>query len=83
MAQRAAKVEAPQPREALRIARRAAGLTVEEAARLAGYRSKSGWAMVELGTNTPPLERMLRIAEVVRRPAWELFEELRGVAKAG
>lgn len=69
------------PREALRQAREEAGLTVEQAAKLAGYRHKSSWAMVELGYNTPPLKRMLRIAQVVGRSPSELFEELKEVER--
>lgn len=71
------------PREAIRKAREEAGLTVEQAAKLAGYRRKSSWAMVELGYNTPPLKRMLKIAQVVGKPPAELFEELREVERFG
>lgn len=71
------------PREALRRAREEAGLTVEQAAKLAGYKRKSSWAMVELGYNTPPLKRMLRIAQVVGKSPAELFEELKEVERLG
>lgn len=56
---------------------------MEQAAKLAGYKCKSSWAMVELGYNTPPLKRMLRIAQVVGKPPAELFEELEEVERRG
>lgn len=68
-----------QPRHALREARKAAGLSQRQAARLAGYSDGAAWSQIENGINTPSLERMLAIARVVRRPAIEIFPELRGV----
>jgi transcriptional regulator with XRE-family HTH domain len=64
-------------RTALRDARIAAGLTIEEAAKQAGFKSKSGWAMVESGANTPPAVRMRLMARVVSKRPSEVFEEMR------
>lgn len=68
-----------QPRHALREARIAAGLSQRQAARLAGYTHGAAWSQIESGINTPSLERMRRIAEVVNRPVIEIFPELRDV----
>lgn len=70
------------PRRTLREARLAAKLTQEEAALAAGYKSKSGWANVELGTNTPAADMMVKMAGVVGKPPAEVFEELRPSAAA-
>lgn len=60
-------------RMALREARKAAKLTVEQAAQLAGYKSKSGWAMVETGVNDPSIEQMKRMAAAVGKQVYEVF----------
>lgn len=65
------------PREALRQARKAAGLTQKRAAQLAGYSGTSSWAMVELGYATPRIDQMRAIAKALGVKPSDIFEELR------
>ena len=44
-------------------------------AELLGYRSKSGYNMIELGSNKPPLKKALKIAELLDVSLEELFAE--------
>jgi DNA-binding XRE family transcriptional regulator len=46
-------------------------------ARLLGYKSKSGYNMIEKNRNQPPLRTALRIAEILDCDVSELFEHLR------
>ncbi|MFS0727069.1 helix-turn-helix transcriptional regulator [Paenibacillus sp. 1P07SE] len=57
----------------LKAARKAKGLTQAEMALLLGYRSKSGYAMVENGRNVPPLNVALAIAKIVGHDVETLF----------
>lgn len=66
-----------QPRVALREAREALNLSQRQAALQAGYTHSAAWCQIESGVNTPSLERMLAIARVVKKPAIEVFPELR------
>jgi|GEM_PF-1785485 len=59
----------------LKEARKAAGLTQSQMAALLGYRSKSGYAMIENGHNRPPLPVALQIAAIVKMDVEELFAE--------
>jgi putative transcriptional regulator len=63
--------------ERLRQARRAKKLTQEQMARLLGYKSKSGYNMIEKNRNQPPLRTALKIAEILECDVMELFEHLR------
>ncbi|GBF76564.1 putative transcriptional regulator [Paenibacillus sp. 598K] len=58
----------------LKAARRAKGLTQADMAAMLGYRSKSGYAMVENGKNTPPLDVALAIARIVGQDVETLFQ---------
>ncbi|RXZ84301.1 XRE family transcriptional regulator [Paenibacillaceae bacterium] len=59
--------------ERLKSARKAKGLTQADMAALLGYRSKSGYAMVETGRNIPPLGTALKIAMIVGSDVESLF----------
>lgn len=61
--------------EALKKARKAKGYTQQRMAELLGYRSKSGYNMIELGSNKPPLKKALKIAELLDVSLEELFAE--------
>jgi DNA-binding XRE family transcriptional regulator len=57
----------------LKEARKAKGLTQSEMATILGYKSKSGYAMIENGHNTPTLPVALQIAEIVKVDVQTLF----------
>ena len=62
--------------EALKSARIEKGLTQEEMARQLGYKSKSGYCMIERGVNQPPLKTALKISEILGLPIGALFVSL-------
>lgn len=59
--------------EALKAARVAKGVTQQDMAEHLGYRSKSGYCMVERGTNQPSLRVAMLISELLERPLEVLF----------
>ncbi|WP_029421817.1 helix-turn-helix transcriptional regulator [Alicyclobacillus macrosporangiidus] len=59
--------------EVLRAARLAKGYTQEQMAKMLGYKSKSGYCMLERGPNDPPLKVALKIAAILEKPVEELF----------
>ncbi|HHY67321.1 MAG TPA: helix-turn-helix transcriptional regulator [Alicyclobacillus sp.] len=63
--------------EALRAARKRKGYTQEQMAKMLGYRSKSGYCMIERGPNTAPLPVALRIAEILEESVENLFSDLK------
>ncbi|XEC93644.1 helix-turn-helix transcriptional regulator [Paenibacillus tarimensis] len=58
----------------LKALRKSKGFTQAEMAALLGYRSKSGYAMVESGKNNPPLHIALKIALIVESDVDTLFQ---------
>lgn len=62
--------------KALKDARKAKGYTQEEMAQLLGYKSKSGYCMIERGVNQPPLKVALSISRLLERPVNELFSDI-------
>jgi putative transcriptional regulator len=59
--------------EALKTARLEKGYTQEQMAEFLGYKSKSGYCMIERGTNQPPLRIALKISELLGKPINVLF----------
>lgn len=62
--------------EKLKQRRKAKGYTQEQMAVRLGYRSKSGYNMIETGRNQPKLRVALKIAEILECEVSELFEEM-------
>lgn len=62
--------------EVLKNARLEKGYTQEEMAALLGYKSKSGYCMIERGVNQPPLRIALRISEILGPPVGNLFSDI-------
>jgi putative transcriptional regulator len=62
--------------EKLKKARKEKKLTQEQMARRLGYKSKSGYNMIEKGRNQPPLRTALQIADLLDCDVRELFEGL-------
>ena len=62
--------------EKLKQRRKAKGYTQQQMADRLGYRSKSGYNMIETGRNQPKLRVALKIAEILECDVTELFEEL-------
>lgn len=63
--------------EALKAARVAKGFTQAQMATYLGYKSKSGYCMIERGNNRPTLLVALKIAELLNQPISSLFSELK------
>jgi putative transcriptional regulator len=59
--------------DALKAARIKKGYTQEQMATMLGYKSRSGYCMIERGTNQPPLRVALKIAELLEQPVDVLF----------
>jgi transcriptional regulator with XRE-family HTH domain len=57
----------------LKKARKKKGLTQEQMARKLGYRSKSGYAMIENGRNQATVETAINIAEILDETVEYLF----------
>ena len=53
----------------------AKGYTQQRMAELLGYRSKSGYNMIELGQNKPPLEKAIKIAKLLDVSVEKIFSE--------
>ncbi|PZD94687.1 transcriptional regulator [Paenibacillus sambharensis] len=60
----------------LKQARKALGYTQSDLAAMLGYRSKSGYAMIENGRNNPPLHIALKLSGILGSDVHTLFTDL-------
>lgn len=58
----------------LRETRKKHGLTQEEMALKLGYKSKSGYAMIESGKNHTTVDTALNISKILGKPVEYLFQ---------